>query len=116
MTELGDFPLQEPPEQPTRRQGSRLGPLVAVASLLGAAAAGIVCWMSAGQGEEAVPPSPVVAEIPVTPEPDAVPDQVEAEGPEKLVLPPLGRERRATTRPGERVVVSSRARRLVGHR
>ena len=90
MTELGDFPLHEPPEQPARRQGSRLGPLVAVALLLGAAAAGIVYRMSAGQGEEAAPPSPAVTEIPVTPEPDAVPDQVEAGGPEKLVLPLLG--------------------------
>ena len=89
MTELGDFPLHEPPEQPTRRQRSRLGPLVAIALLLGAAAAGIMYRMSAGQGEKAAPPSPAVAEIPVTPEPDAVPDQVEAGGPEKLVLPLL---------------------------
>ena len=61
MTELHDFPLHEPPEEPTRHQGTRLGPLVAVAVVLGAAAAGIVYWMSSSQGENAVP-APAVAE------------------------------------------------------
>ena len=86
MTELHDFPLHEPPEEPTRHQGTRLGPLVAVAVVLGAAAAGIVYWMSSSQGENAVP-APAVAESPIMPGPDVVPDQPEAEDPETLVLP-----------------------------